>query len=71
MLNEKLLASNVLRRIYKDSGFQATRFGAEGNSAKLAGNEEVAEEFAKYSKEHAQTASTAFNELKARGEALN
>lgn len=71
MLNEKLLTSNVLRRIYKDSAFQTSILYAEGHSANVAGNTEAAEEFFKGSEEHAQTARTAFNELKARGEALN
>ena len=71
MLNEKLLASNVLRRIYKDSSFRSTQLNAERISAQLAGNPEAADVFFNDSEEHAQTARTAFNELKARGEALN
>ena len=70
MLNEKLLASNVLRRIYKDSTFEAAQLSAQWTSAGLAGNVEAAARFFAESEAHAQTARLAREELTKRGEAL-
>ena len=71
MLNEKLLASNVLRRIYKDSTFEAAQLSAQWTPAVLAGNvEAAAARFFAESEAHAQTARLAREELTKRGEAL-
>lgn len=71
MISPKLLQSNVLRRIYKDSCYQASTTNAEARSAKLAGNTEAAERFYAGAAEFYQLAQLCSNELQERKESLN
>lgn len=70
MLNEKLLASNVLRRIYKDSVYEATQLKLKGISANLAGFPEASTRFFDEQAEYNAIVRTTSTELKARGESL-
>ena len=70
MLNEKLLASNVLRRIYKDSTFEAAQLRAQASSNARAGNDEASVVAYKEADEHTSVATTAYEALLQRGEAL-
>ena len=70
MIDEKLLNSNVLRRIYSDSTFQSNQLFAQWRSANLAGNCEAAERLHEECEQHIQIARSSFAELTKRGEAL-
>lgn len=70
MISPKLLQSNVLRRIYKDSTFEAAQLRAQGTAANLADFPETSTRFFDEASEHASVVSAALAELTKRGEAL-
>jgi hypothetical protein len=70
MINETLLNSNVLRRIYTDSTFRAAQTKSAGLSALRSDNKESGSRLIDEALAEQANAQTAYNELTLRGESL-
>lgn len=71
MISPKLLQSNVLRRIYKDSTFEAAQLRDRSHSQLLAGDRESADTLWAEAVEHGDIVRAVITELSSRGEPFN